>query len=113
MNHESAHASPSAAAGGERRLPRRAAILRFLFRYRKSGVFNGLSLEPAMLEEDTIEEGSPEKFADDLEKVCVATVESGKMTKDLALLIGPDQNWLTTEGFFEAIVENLDKKMGS
>lgn len=53
------------------------------------------------------------KFADDLEKVCVATVESGKMTKDLALLIGPDQNWLTTEGFFEAIVENLDAKMGS
>ncbi|BBB09274.1 NADP-dependent isocitrate dehydrogenase [Sphingopyxis sp. EG6] len=52
------------------------------------------------------------KFADDLEKVCVATVESGKMTKDLALLIGPDQNWLTTEGFFEAIVENLDAKMG-
>ncbi|HMO76438.1 MAG TPA: NADP-dependent isocitrate dehydrogenase, partial [Sphingopyxis sp.] len=48
------------------------------------------------------------KFADDLEKVCVATVESGKMTKDLALLIGPDQNWLTTEGFFEAIVENLE-----
>ncbi|WP_428628054.1 NADP-dependent isocitrate dehydrogenase [Sphingopyxis sp.] len=53
------------------------------------------------------------KFADDLEKVCVATVESGKMTKDLALLIGPDQNWLTTEGFFEAIVENLEKKMSS
>src|SRR3546814_6661273 len=53
------------------------------------------------------------KFADDLEKICVATVESGKMTKDLALLIGPDQNWLTTEGFFVAIVENLDKKMGS
>ncbi|MCW5646072.1 MAG: NADP-dependent isocitrate dehydrogenase [Sphingopyxis sp.] len=52
------------------------------------------------------------QFADDLEKVCVATVESGKMTKDLALLIGPDQNWLTTEGFFEAIVENLDAKMG-
>ena len=53
------------------------------------------------------------KFADDLEKVCVATVESGKMTKDLALLIGPDQNWLTTEGFFEAVVENLEAKMGS
>ena len=53
------------------------------------------------------------KFADDLEKICVATVESGKMTKDLALLIGPDQNWLTTEGFFEAIVENLEKKMGA
>ncbi|MBN8843507.1 MAG: NADP-dependent isocitrate dehydrogenase [Sphingomonadales bacterium] len=60
-------------------------------------------------------DGTPEvvQFADDLEKVCVATVESGKMTKDLALLIGPDQNWLTTEGFFEAIVENLDKKMGA
>src|SRR3546814_15733191 len=44
-------------------------------------------------------DGTPEvtKFADDLEKICVATVESGKMTKDLALLIGPDQNWLTTE----------------
>src|SRR3546814_17198863 len=52
------------------------------------------------------------KFAEDLEKVCVATVERGKMTKDLALLIGPDQNWLTTEGFFEAIVEQLDKKIG-
>ena len=60
-------------------------------------------------------DGTPEvvKFADDLEKVCIETVESGKMTKDLALLIGPEQNWLTTEGFFEAIVENLDKKMGA
>lgn len=60
-------------------------------------------------------DGTPEvtQFADDLEKVCVATVESGKMTKDLALLIGPDQNWLTTEGFFEAIVENLETKMGA
>ena len=53
------------------------------------------------------------KFANDLEKVCVETVEGGKMTKDLALLIGPDQNWLTTEGFFEAIVENLETKMGA
>jgi len=53
------------------------------------------------------------KFAEDLECVCIETVESGKMTKDLALLIGPDQNWLTTEGFFEAIVENLEKKMGA
>ena len=60
-------------------------------------------------------DGTPEvtKFAEDLERVCVATVESGKMTKDLALLIGPDQNWLTTEGFFEAIVENLEAKMGA
>ena len=51
------------------------------------------------------------KFAETLERVCIETVESGKMTKDLALLIGPDQNWLTTEGFFEAIVENLEKEM--
>ena len=60
-------------------------------------------------------DGTPEvtKFAADLERVCIETVESGKMTKDLALLIGPDQNWLTTEGFFEAIVENLEKKMGA
>ncbi len=60
-------------------------------------------------------DGTPEvtKFAETLERVCVDTVESGKMTKDLALLIGPDQNWLTTEGFFEAIVANLEAKMGS
>jgi isocitrate dehydrogenase len=51
------------------------------------------------------------KFAETLERVCIETVESGKMTKDLALLIGPDQNWLTTEGFFEAIVENLEAAM--
>ncbi|MDZ3832956.1 MAG: NADP-dependent isocitrate dehydrogenase [Sphingopyxis sp.] len=59
-------------------------------------------------------DGTPEvtKFAETLEQVCIKTVESGKMTKDLALLIGPDQNWLTTEGFFEAIVENLDTTMG-
>ena len=50
-------------------------------------------------------------FAETLERVCVETVEEGKMTKDLAILIGPDQPWLTTEGFFEAIVENLEKAM--
>lgn len=53
------------------------------------------------------------KFAETLERVCIATVESGKMTKDLALLIGPEQNWLTTEGFFEAIVQNLEVEMKS
>ena len=53
------------------------------------------------------------RFAETLERVCVDTVESGKMTKDLALLIGPDQNWLTTEGFFEAVVENLEKAMAA
>ena len=52
-------------------------------------------------------------FAETLERVCVATVESGKMTKDLALLIGPDQAWMTTEQFFEAIVENLEKEMAA
>jgi isocitrate dehydrogenase len=46
-------------------------------------------------------------FAEILEKVIVDTVESGSMTKDLALLVGPDQSWLTTEGFLEKINENL------
>ena len=53
------------------------------------------------------------KFADDLEKVCVATVESGKMTKDLAILVGPEQPWMTTEQFFEAIRTNLEAAMAS
>lgn len=52
------------------------------------------------------------RFAETLEKVCIATVESGKMTKDLALLIGPDQPWMTTEQFFEAIRANLETEMG-
>ena len=51
------------------------------------------------------------RFAETLERVCIETVESGKMTKDLALLIGPDQSWMTTEQFFEAIVENLETEM--
>ena len=48
------------------------------------------------------------KFAETLEKVIVDTVESGFMTKDLALLVGPNQSWLTTEGFLEKIDENLN-----
>ena len=52
------------------------------------------------------------KFAETLEKVCVATVEAGFMTKDLALLVGPDQKWLTTEGFLDKVDENLKKAMG-
>ncbi|MCA1299965.1 NADP-dependent isocitrate dehydrogenase [Stappia indica] len=51
------------------------------------------------------------KFADTLEKVCIDTVESGFMTKDLALLVGPDQKWLTTNGFLDKIDENLQKAM--
>jgi isocitrate dehydrogenase len=51
------------------------------------------------------------RFADTLERVCVETVESGKMTKDLALLVGPEQAWMTTEQFFEAIRENLEAAM--
>jgi len=51
------------------------------------------------------------KFAETLERICVETVEQGAMTKDLAILIGPDQPWMTTEQFFEAIVENLEKAM--
>jgi isocitrate dehydrogenase len=51
------------------------------------------------------------KFSLTLEKVCVDTVESGFMTKDLALLVGPDQKWLTTVGFLDKIDENLKKAM--
>lgn len=50
-------------------------------------------------------------FALTLEKVCVDTVEAGSMTKDLALLIGPDQPWLSTTGFLDKIDENLQKAM--
>jgi isocitrate dehydrogenase len=60
-------------------------------------------------------DGTPEvaKFAETLERVCVETVESGAMTKDLAILIGPEQPWMTTEQFFEAIVENLETAMAA
>jgi isocitrate dehydrogenase len=51
------------------------------------------------------------EFAETLEKVVVDTVESGSMTKDLALLVGPDQSWLTTEGFLEKIDTNLNKAL--
>ena len=51
------------------------------------------------------------KFAETLERVCVETVENGQMTKDLAILVGPDQPWMTTEQFFEAIRANLDRAM--
>jgi isocitrate dehydrogenase len=53
------------------------------------------------------------RFAGTLEKVCVDTVESGKMTKDLSLLVGPDQQWLSTLGFLDAVAANLDKAMGA
>jgi isocitrate dehydrogenase len=51
------------------------------------------------------------RFADTLEKVTVATVEGGQMTKDLALLVGDEQTWLTTEGFLDAVAANLDRAM--
>lgn len=50
-------------------------------------------------------------FAETLERVIINTVESGHMTKDLALLVGPDQGWLTTMGFLEKIDENLNKAL--
>jgi isocitrate dehydrogenase len=58
-------------------------------------------------------DGAPEvkNFALALEKVCVDTVEAGAMTKDLALLIGPDQPWLSTQAFFDTIVKNLEARM--
>jgi isocitrate dehydrogenase len=51
------------------------------------------------------------KFSKTLERVCVATVESGFMTKDLALLVGPDQKWLSSTGFIDKIDENLKAAM--
>jgi isocitrate dehydrogenase len=58
-------------------------------------------------------DGTPEVvgFAETLERVVVETVESGRMTKDLALLVGKDQAWLTTEDFLGALDENLQKAM--
>ncbi|MYG27945.1 MAG: NADP-dependent isocitrate dehydrogenase, partial [Boseongicola sp. SB0677_bin_26] len=50
-------------------------------------------------------------FAETLERVIVDTVESGSMTKDLALLVGPDQKWLTTMGFLDKIDENLQSAL--
>jgi isocitrate dehydrogenase len=51
--------------------------------------------------------GDLEAFASTLEKVTVDTIEQGKMTKDLAVLVGPDQSWLSTEGFLDAVDANL------
>ena len=51
------------------------------------------------------------KFAATLEKVCVSTVESGYMTKDLALLVGSEQSWLSTEGFLDKVASNLEKAL--
>ena len=60
-------------------------------------------------------DGTPEveKFASDLERVCVDTVEAGHMTKDLAVLIGPDQPWLNTNQFLDKLDQNLKAKMGA
>lgn len=51
------------------------------------------------------------RFAETLERTCIATVEQGQMTKDLALLVGPDQAWLTTDQFMDALDNNLQKAM--
>jgi isocitrate dehydrogenase len=58
-------------------------------------------------------DGTPEvqRFAETLERVCIETVEAGFMTKDLAMLIGPDQTWLTTEQFLDKLDANLKKAM--
>ena len=53
------------------------------------------------------------RFAETLERVCIETVENGHMTKDLAILIGPDQPWMTTEQFFEQVRANLEAKMAN
>jgi isocitrate dehydrogenase len=58
-------------------------------------------------------DGTPDvsHFGETLEKVCVDTVEAGEMTKDLSLLVGPDQKWLSTEGFLDKIDMNLRRAM--
>ena len=58
-------------------------------------------------------DGTPDvqHFAEALERVCVETVEQGYMTKDLAILISPDQTWLTTEQFLDKLDQNLKKAM--
>ncbi|MCZ8188045.1 MAG: NADP-dependent isocitrate dehydrogenase [Beijerinckiaceae bacterium] len=53
------------------------------------------------------------KFSKTLEKVCIDTVEAGHMTKDLALLVGADQKWLSTTGYLDKVDENLKKAMGA
>jgi isocitrate dehydrogenase len=53
-----------------------------------------------------------DRFANLLETITIETVEAGSMTKDLALLVGEDQSWLTTEGFLDKVAANLDKAMG-
>jgi isocitrate dehydrogenase len=53
------------------------------------------------------------RFAETLERVCIKSVEDGAMTKDLAILIGPDQAWQTTEQFFETVRANLETEMAS
>jgi isocitrate dehydrogenase len=53
------------------------------------------------------------RFAETLERVCIETVENGDMTKDLAILIGPEQKWMTTEQFFEAVRQNLENEMAT
>ena len=59
-------------------------------------------------------DGTPElaSFAETVEKVCIDTVEHGRMTKDLALLIGPEQPWLTTTQFLDAVDRGLRKSLG-
>ena len=52
------------------------------------------------------------RFAETLEKVVVETIEAGQMTKDLAVLVGPDQGWLSTEGFLDAVDARLKAAMG-
>jgi isocitrate dehydrogenase len=58
-------------------------------------------------------DGTPDvvRFAETLEKVCVDVVESGKMTKDLAILIRADHPYLTTDAFMDAIDEELKRRM--
>ena len=71
------------------------------------------SIRPRALSARGRMDGTPDvtAFAETLERVCVQTVESGLMTKDLALLVGPDQPWQTTEEFLASVADNLTQEM--
>ena len=69
-------------------------------------VANGLAHRAKLDANDALK-----SFATTLEEVCIETVEAGHMTKDLALLVGPEQPWLTTTGFLDKIDETLSAKL--
>ena len=68
-------------------------------------------LEVYITEQNLDENEDLKKFVKNLEKTCIETVESGSMTKDLAILVGPDTKFLTTNQFLDVIDSNLKKRL--